>query len=97
MTWARGMKNIFFTLVVCRECIFYRPGFAMYSPAVTVPGGPALGVSVSPPLDSSQSDPVTSPRDPGLGSSQSSSTAAPVLKDPEISLDDMQRVRSLSA
>ena len=92
------MKNIFFTLVMCRECIFYRPGFAMYSPAVTVPGGPALGVSVSPPLDSSQSDPVTSPpHAPGLGPDQSSSTATPVLKDPEISLDDMQRVKSLSA
>ena len=70
----------------------------MYSPAVTVPGGPALGVSVSPPLDSSQSDPVTSPpHAPGLGPDQSSSTATPVLKDPEISLDDMQRVKSLSA
>ena len=82
---------------MCRECIFYRPGFAVYSPAVTVPGALPIGTSVSPPLDNGQPDPVTSPRDPGLGSSQSSSTATPVLKDPEISLDDMQRVRSLSA
>ena len=75
---------------------------------MAVPGVHPAGVPVhlphdvhTPPPNVGQNDPVTEPsRDSGASSSspgQSSTSEAPVSRDPEISFDDVQRVRSFLA